>query len=110
MLQPPKKNETLKKVEPEVKAKAANENVVEKLPIRKPPLAKQPSAAKDDVISKKPPVLLRQTSKEDTSAKRWRDPLLEKVKEKIDNTIANEIPKGHTLTKNESLRSKYIRM
>lgn len=32
---------------------------------------------------------------------------MEKVKENIDKTIANEIPKGHTLTKNESLRSEY---
>lgn len=39
--------------------------------------------------------------------KKWRDPLHERVKENIDKTLANEIPKGHTLTKNESLRSKY---
>ncbi|XP_077295619.1 sarcomere length short isoform X2 [Arctopsyche grandis] len=73
----------------------------EKLPPKKPPLAKQPSK---DEMAKKPPMLQRQTSKED-GGKKWRDPLLEKVKENIDKTIANEIPKGHTLTKNESLRS-----
>ncbi|KAJ0173083.1 hypothetical protein K1T71_011259 [Dendrolimus kikuchii] len=57
-----------------------------KLPPRKPPLAKAPS-------------------KDDVGVKKWRDPLHERVKENIDKTLANEIPKGHTLTKNESLRS-----
>ncbi|XP_072934412.1 uncharacterized protein sals isoform X2 [Epargyreus clarus] len=57
-----------------------------KLPPRKPPLQKAPS-------------------KDDVGLKKWRDPLHERVKENIDKTLANEIPKGHTLTKNESLRS-----
>ena len=39
--------------------------------------------------------------------KKWRDPLHERVKENIDKTLNNESPKGHTLTKNESLRSEY---
>ncbi|KAJ2942785.1 hypothetical protein O0L34_g14972 [Tuta absoluta] len=58
-----------------------------KLPPRKPSLTKQPS--KDDM----------------GPVKKWRDPLHERVKENIDKTLNNEIPKGHTLTKNESLRS-----
>ncbi|XP_045770289.1 DNA ligase 1-like isoform X2 [Maniola jurtina] len=57
-----------------------------KLPPRKPSLQKAPS--KDEIMQKK-----------------WRDPLHERVKENIDKTLNNEIPKGHTLTKNESLRS-----
>lgn len=87
-----------------VKKPTASKPVEEKLPSNKPPLAKQ--TTKDEATAaKKPPVLLRQASKEETG-KKWRDPLLEKMKENIDKTIANEIPKGHTLTKNESLRSK----
>nr|XP_013189642.1 unnamed protein product [Amyelois transitella] len=61
------------------------EKTPSKLPPRKPSLQKQPS--KDEPV------------------KKWRDPLHERVKENIDKTLANEIPKGHTLTKNESLRS-----
>lgn len=53
------------------------------------------------------PSLQKQLSKEDGPVKKWRDPLHERVKENIDKTLANEVPKGHTLTKNESLRSKY---
>ncbi|CAH2093884.1 unnamed protein product [Euphydryas editha] len=77
---------------PEDKSKMATkpptpaEKTPSKLPPRKPSLQKAPS--KDDVMLKK-----------------WRDPLHERVKENIDKTLANEIPKGHTLTKNESLRS-----
>ncbi|XP_059052561.1 trichohyalin [Achroia grisella] len=61
------------------------EKTPSKLPPRKPSLQKQPS--KDEPV------------------KKWRDPLHERVKDNIDKTLANEVPKGHTLTKNESLRS-----
>lgn len=53
------------------------------------------------------PSIQKQPSKDDVPVKKWRDPLHERVKENIDKTLANEVPKGHTLTKNESLRSKY---
>lgn len=66
----------------------------------KPPLEKSPSK-----LPPRKPSLQKQISKEDAPVKKWRDPLHERVKENIDKTLANEIPKGHTLTKNESLRS-----
>lgn len=65
----------------------------------KPPLEKTPSK-----VLRKPP-LQKQPSKDEIQVKKWRDPLLERVKENIDKTLNNEVPKGHTLTKNESLRS-----
>ncbi|XP_063389146.1 hepatoma-derived growth factor-related protein 2-like isoform X2 [Cydia fagiglandana] len=76
------------KVEEKEDSKMATKPPIEKpttkLPPRKPSLAKQ--ASKDEPV------------------KKWRDPLHERVKENIDKTL-NEVPKGHTLTKNESLRS-----
>ncbi|XP_068623685.1 glutamic acid-rich protein [Battus philenor] len=68
----------------------------------KPPIEKS--------TSKLPPTprkasLQKAPSKDEVNMKKWRDPLHERVKENIDKTLANEIPKGHTLTKNESLRS-----
>ncbi|XP_028159377.1 DNA ligase 1 isoform X6 [Ostrinia furnacalis] len=63
------------------------------------PLEKTPSK-----LPPRKPSLVKQASK-DEPVKKWRDPLHERVKENIDKTLANEIPKGHTLTKNESLRS-----
>ncbi|RVE47451.1 hypothetical protein evm_007862 [Chilo suppressalis] len=63
------------------------------------PLEKTPSK-----LPPRKPSLQKQSSK-DEPVKKWRDPLHERVKENIDKTLANEIPKGHTLTKNESLRS-----
>ncbi|KAH9632407.1 hypothetical protein HF086_011379, partial [Spodoptera exigua] len=66
----------------------------------KPPLEKTPSK----LPPRKPPIQ-KQPSKDDVPVKKWRDPLHERVKENIDKTLNNEIPKGHTLTKNESLRS-----
>ncbi|XP_063628716.1 nucleolar protein dao-5-like isoform X1 [Cydia splendana] len=82
-----KKTDTTK-VEQKDDSKMATKPPIEKpttkLPPRKPSLAKQGS--KDEPV------------------KKWRDPLHERVKENIDKTL-NEVPKGHTLTKNESLRS-----
>ncbi|XP_013146482.1 PREDICTED: DNA ligase 1-like [Papilio polytes] len=68
-----------------------------KPPIEKP-TAKLPPAPRKASLQKAP-------SKDEVNMKKWRDPLHERVKENIDKTLANEIPKGHTLTKNESLRS-----
>ncbi|XP_038215729.1 glutamic acid-rich protein isoform X2 [Zerene cesonia] len=67
----------------------------------KPPTPIEKSASK--LPPRKP--LQKAPSKDDVMLKKWRDPLHERVKENIDKTLANEIPKGHTLTKNESLRS-----
>lgn len=82
-----KKTDTTK-VEEKDDSKMATKPPIEKpttkLPPRKPSLVKQ--ASKDEPV------------------KKWRDPLHERVKENIDKTL-NEVPKGHTLTKNESLRS-----
>nr|XP_021182484.2 DNA ligase 1 isoform X2 [Helicoverpa armigera] len=66
----------------------------------KPPLDKGPSK-----LPPRKPSLQKQPSKDDMPVKKWRDPLHERVKENIDKTLNNEVPKGHTLTKNESLRS-----
>ncbi|XP_069356745.1 calponin homology domain-containing protein DDB_G0272472-like isoform X1 [Maniola hyperantus] len=74
------------KSEMATKPPTPHEKTGSKLPPRKPSLQKAPS--KDEIMQKK-----------------WRDPLHERVKENIDKTLNNEIPKGHTLTKNESLRS-----
>lgn len=71
-------------------------------------MATKPPTPLDKSPSKLPPrkpSLQKQPSKDDLGVKKWRDPLHERVKESIDKTLANEIPKGHTLTKNESLRS-----
>ncbi|XP_041972559.1 DNA ligase 1 isoform X1 [Aricia agestis] len=68
----------------------------------------KPPAAADKGPSKLPPrkpSLQKAPSKDDVALKKWRDPLHERVKENIDKTLNNEIPKGHTLTKNESLRN-----
>ncbi|KOB77271.1 Sarcomere length short [Operophtera brumata] len=82
------KTEPTKPVEKkEVKDRAAKTEKAE-LPPRKPSLQKTLSK---DIL--------------DGPVKKWRDPLHERVKENIDKTLANEMPKGHTLTKNESLRS-----
>ncbi|XP_047537999.1 glutamic acid-rich protein isoform X2 [Vanessa atalanta] len=71
-------------------------------------MATKPPTPLDKTPSKLPPrkpSLQKAPSKDDVMLKKWRDPLHERVKENIDKTLANEIPKGHTLTKNESLRS-----
>lgn len=71
-------------------------------------MATKPPTPADKNPSKLPPrkpSLQKAPSKDDVALKKWRDPLHERVKENIDKTLANEIPKGHTLTKNESLRS-----
>ncbi|XP_011556990.3 glutamic acid-rich protein isoform X2 [Plutella xylostella] len=73
----------------------------------KPKMATKPPTPLEKTPSKLPPrkpSIQKQMSK-DEPVKKWRDPLHERVKENIDKTLANEIPKGHTLTKNESLRS-----
>ncbi|KAL4711880.1 hypothetical protein ACJJTC_006049 [Scirpophaga incertulas] len=73
----------------------------------KPKMATKPPTPLEKTPSKLPPrkpSIQKQASK-DEPVKKWRDPLHERVKENIDKTLANEIPKGHTLTKNESLRS-----
>ncbi|KAI8442192.1 hypothetical protein MSG28_005787 [Choristoneura fumiferana] len=64
----------------------------------KPPIEKPPTK-----LPPRKPSLQKQPSK-DEPVKKWRDPLHERVKENIDKTLS-EVPKGHTLTKNESLRS-----
>ncbi|XP_013167871.1 PREDICTED: DNA ligase 1 isoform X2 [Papilio xuthus] len=74
-----------------------NSKMATKPPIEKP-TAKLPPAPRKTSLQKAP-------SKDEVNMKKWRDPLHERVKENIDKTLANEIPKGHTLTKNESLRS-----
>ncbi|XP_045453964.1 DNA ligase 1 isoform X2 [Melitaea cinxia] len=71
-------------------------------------MATKPPTPAEKTPSKLPPrkpSLQKAPSKDDVALKKWRDPLHERVKENIDKTLANEIPKGHTLTKNESLRS-----
>ncbi|CAK1541636.1 unnamed protein product [Leptosia nina] len=70
-------------------------------------MATKPPTPLEKSPSKLPPrkPLQKAPSKDDVMMKKWRDPLHERVKENIDKTLANEIPKGHTLTKNESLRS-----
>lgn len=89
-----------KKVEKNIeKAKTEDKEDKSKM-ATKPPLEKS--------NSKLPPrkqSLQKAPSKDDVMLKKWRDPLHERVKENIDKTLNNEIPKGHTLTKNESLRS-----
>ncbi|KAJ8712952.1 hypothetical protein PYW08_008256 [Mythimna loreyi] len=81
----PKPTTVEKAVEKSESTEMATKPPPSKLPPRKPPIQKQPS-------------------KDDVPVKKWRDPLHERVKENIDKTL-NEVPKGHTLTKNESLRS-----
>ncbi|XP_045517209.1 trichohyalin [Pieris brassicae] len=70
-------------------------------------MATKPPTPLEKTPSKLPPrkPLQKAPSKDDVMLKKWRDPLHERVKENIDKTLANDIPKGHTLTKNESLRS-----
>ncbi|XP_047511412.1 DNA ligase 1 [Pieris napi] len=70
-------------------------------------MATKPPTPLEKNPSKLPPrkPLQKAPSKDDVMLKKWRDPLHERVKENIDKTLANDIPKGHTLTKNESLRS-----
>ncbi|VVC97818.1 unnamed protein product [Leptidea sinapis] len=70
-------------------------------------MATKPPTPLEKSPSKLPPrkPLQKAPSKDDIAMKKWRDPLHERVKENIDKTLNNEIPKGHTLTKNESLRS-----
>ncbi|KAL0818288.1 hypothetical protein ABMA28_008776 [Loxostege sticticalis] len=88
-------------------AKAAETPKVEEKVEEKPKMATKPPTPLEKSPSKLPPrkpSLVKQASK-DEPVKKWRDPLHERVKENIDKTLANEIPKGHTLTKNESLRS-----
>ncbi|KAG6446815.1 hypothetical protein O3G_MSEX004591 [Manduca sexta] len=87
--------------------KAASKEEVNKSADKESKMATKPPTPMEKTPSKvlrKPP-LQKQPSKDEVSIKKWRDPLLERVKENIDKTLANDIPKGHTLTKNESLRS-----
>ncbi|XP_047999389.1 DNA ligase 1 [Leguminivora glycinivorella] len=83
----------LKKTETTKVEEKADSKMATKPPIEKPPTKLPP----------RKPSLVKQLSK-DEPVKKWRDPLHERVKENIDKTL-NEVPKGHTLTKNESLRS-----
>ncbi|XP_026754928.2 golgin subfamily A member 6-like protein 25 isoform X3 [Galleria mellonella] len=88
-------------------ATKANEPKVEEKIESKSKMATKPPTPLEKTPSKLPPrkpSLQKQPSK-DEPVKKWRDPLHERVKDNIDKTLANEIPKGHTLTKNESLRS-----
>ncbi|CAH2052123.1 unnamed protein product, partial [Iphiclides podalirius] len=80
------------KTKPEDKTKMATKPPLEKSTSKLPPTPRKTS-------------LQKAPSKDEVNMKKWRDPLHERVKENIDKTLANEIPKGHTLTKNESLRS-----
>ncbi|XP_061382066.1 DNA ligase 1 isoform X2 [Danaus plexippus] len=90
-----------KKVEKQIEQPKVLEKVEEKQKMAtKPPLEKTPSK-----LPPRKPSLQKAPSKDDVMLKKWRDPLHERVKENIDKTLANEIPKGHTLTKNESLRN-----
>ncbi|XP_035447856.2 ABC transporter F family member 4 isoform X2 [Spodoptera frugiperda] len=105
---PAKQDSKPTKVEPKTPVSKpepkASEKAVEKSEstdmATKPPLEKTPSK----LPPRKPPIQ-KQPSKDDVPVKKWRDPLHERVKENIDKTLNNEVPKGHTLTKNESLRS-----
>ncbi|XP_053617040.1 calponin homology domain-containing protein DDB_G0272472 isoform X2 [Plodia interpunctella] len=97
-------NSTSKDTKPAAKPTPKVEDKVDtksKMATKPPtPLEKTPSK-----LPPRKPSLQKQPSKDEIATKKWRDPLHERVKENIDKTLANEIPKGHTLTKNESLRS-----
>ncbi|XP_047032961.1 DNA ligase 1-like [Helicoverpa zea] len=97
----PTKQETkpAAKAEPKGTEKAVEKSESSEM-ATKPPLDKGPSK-----LPPRKPSLQKQPSKDDMPVKKWRDPLHERVKENIDKTLNNEVPKGHTLTKNESLRS-----
>ncbi|XP_039752172.1 glutamic acid-rich protein isoform X1 [Pararge aegeria] len=82
------------------KEKPKVDSQVEEKMATKPPLEKTPSK-----LPPRKPSLQKAPSRDEIMQKKWRDPLHERVKENIDKTLANEVPKGHTLTKNESLRS-----
>ncbi|XP_045503112.1 titin homolog isoform X2 [Colias croceus] len=91
-----------------IKENKLNEKPTEKVKKEdKSNMATKPPTPIEKSPSKLPPrkPLQKAPSKDDVMLKKWRDPLHERVKENIDKTLANEIPKGHTLTKNESLRS-----
>ncbi|XP_021182484.3 DNA ligase 1 isoform X2 [Helicoverpa armigera] len=101
----PKPSPTKQETKPAAKAEPkGTDKAVEKSEssemATKPPLDKGPSK-----LPPRKPSLQKQPSKDDMPVKKWRDPLHERVKENIDKTLNNEVPKGHTLTKNESLRS-----
>uniref|UniRef100_A0A2A4K2Z0 WH2 domain-containing protein n=2 Tax=Heliothis virescens TaxID=7102 RepID=A0A2A4K2Z0_HELVI len=90
---------TAAKSEPKATEKAVEKSESSEM-ATKPPLDKGPSK-----LPPRKPSIQKQPSKDDVPVKKWRDPLHERVKENIDKTLNNEVPKGHTLTKNESLRS-----
>ncbi|CAG9791476.1 unnamed protein product [Diatraea saccharalis] len=96
---------------PEPKTRESNKpavtSKVEEKTEEKTKMATKPPTPLEKTPSKLPPrkPSLQKQSSKDEPVKKWRDPLHERVKENIDKTLANEIPKGHTLTKNESLRS-----
>lgn len=83
-------------------ADKSSEKKEDKTMATKPPMPVEKTPAK---LPPRKPSIQKQPSKDDIAVKKWRDPLRERVKENIDKTLANEVPKGHTLTKNESLRS-----
>ncbi|CAB3220414.1 unnamed protein product [Arctia plantaginis] len=90
------------KSEAKVPEKEKTEKIEDKTMATKPPMPFDKTPSK---LPPRKPSIQKQPSKDDVPVKKWRDPLHERVKENIDKTLANEVPKGHTLTKNESLRS-----
>ncbi|CAB3246201.1 unnamed protein product [Arctia plantaginis] len=90
------------KSETKVPEKEKTEKIEDKTMATKPPMPFDKTPSK---LPPRKPSIQKQPSKDDVPVKKWRDPLHERVKENIDKTLANEVPKGHTLTKNESLRS-----